>query len=351
MSAVASDRLRVGIRIPACRPVSELTEAAVDAERLGFDHVWFPDSQLLWRDVFCTLTAAAALTRRIGLGTAVTNVVTRHVTVIASAARTVAELAPGRFTLGLGVGNSSLAPIGLPPSKGREMRHAIAVIRELLAGGEHDFGGGAVRLRDPAPAVAVHMAATGPRNLRLAGELADGVILLSGVAPAALDRATAMVGEGVAASGRARREVGLTVSAYCHVTDDVYRDARLLKPICAGMAQNGGTEVLRRVGIEAVVPERADDVYPDLVHAEDWDHAVDVCGRWISDDDAVRFAEVFCLFGTGDQIAERLARTRAAGATGVLLQHVGSYDVPSQLMRDVARDVLPRLAEEDMVAP
>src|SRR5215469_10468651 len=115
-------RLRVGVRVPPFQRIDRLVPAVVEAEMLGFDEVWFPDSQLLWRDVFCVLTAAATATGRIVLGSAVTNIVTRHPTVIASAARTVAELAPGRFKLGLGVGNSSLAPIGLRPSTGREMR-------------------------------------------------------------------------------------------------------------------------------------------------------------------------------------------------------------------------------------
>ena len=55
------------------------------AEALGFDAVWFPDSQLLWRDVWVAAGAAAAATRRIGIGVAVTNVETRHPSVTASA--------------------------------------------------------------------------------------------------------------------------------------------------------------------------------------------------------------------------------------------------------------------------
>ena len=60
------------------------------------------------------------------------------------------------------------------------------MLRALLGGEEWDFGGGAVsRLRDPVR-VPLSMAASGPRNLRLAGEIADGVVLLSGVSPETL---------------------------------------------------------------------------------------------------------------------------------------------------------------------
>src|SRR6266702_2057272 len=249
--------LRVGVRIPPFQRVDRLVDVAVEAERAGFDEVWFPDSQLLWRDVFCVLTVAAMRTERIALGTAVTNVVTRHPTVIASAIRTVAELATGRIRLGLGVGNSSLVPIGLRPSTQQQMRDAVRMIRGLLAGEELAFGDLTARLRDPVSDVRLHMAATGPRNLRLAGEIADGVILLSGVAPAGLDRATGLVRAGVAASGRTTEQVALTVSAYCHVSDDVERDAVRLKPICAAIAQNGGGEFLRSPGIDLQAPVQA----------------------------------------------------------------------------------------------
>lgn len=336
--------LRVGLRIPGYGRVDRLVEVASAAERLGFDEVWFPDSQLLWRDVFCALTAVALGTDRIAIGSAVTNVVTRHPTVIASAARTVAELAPGRVQLGLGVGNSSLAPIGLTASTQQQMRDAVAMIRALLAGQEYGFGELSARLRDPAPGVQLHIAATGPRNLRLAGELADGVILLSGVSPESLGRATELVREGIAESGRGAEQVALTVSAYCHVTDDVERDAVRLKPICAAIAQNGGGGFLRGAGIDVDVPAHVPGVYPDLVHAEDWPAAERIAGQWVSDADAVRFAETFCLFGTAAHILDRLRDVRQRGATSVLLQHVGSYDPPDEVMHAVAEQVLPAVA-------
>jgi len=336
--------LRVGVRIPPFERADRLVDVAVEAERAGFDEVWFPDSQLLWRDVFCVLTVAAMRTERIAIGTGVTNVVTRHPTVIASATRTVAELAPGRMRLGLGVGNSSLAPIGLQPSTQRQMRDAVRVIRGLLAGEELAFGDLTARLRDPVPDVRLYMAATGPRNLRLAGQIADGVILLSGVAPAGLERATGLVRAGVAASGRTTEQVAFTVPAYCHVSDDVERDAIRLKPVCAAVAQNGGGEFLRSAGIDIQVPAHVPGVYPDFAHAEDWPAAVRIAGQWVSDADAVRFADAFCLFGSAEDIAARLLEAQRRGATSVLLQHVGSYDAPSEVMRDVAEQVLPALA-------
>jgi 5,10-methylenetetrahydromethanopterin reductase len=324
-------------------PADRLVETVRKAEELGFDQAWFPDSQLLWRDVFTTLTAAALGTATIGLGTAVTNLATRHPAVVASAARSVAELAPGRFVLGTGVGNSSVGPVGMRPSTGDEMRSGIAMLRALLGGEDWDFGGTVSRLRDPAP-VPIFMAASGPRNLRLAGEIADGVVLLSGVSMETLADASALVREGARAAGR--DPVPMVASAFCAVTDDVETAARRLKPICAGIAQNGGTKALALSGIELDVPDRIDGVYPDLVHAEDWDRAVEVCSEWVSDEAAAAFARTFCLFGTAEEIAVRLRELGAAGVGGVYLQHVGSYDLPEELIESVGRTVLPRLRDQ-----
>ncbi|MGW2514828.1 LLM class flavin-dependent oxidoreductase [Streptomyces scopuliridis] len=344
MTSPADGALRVGIRIPPCDRADRLVETVRRAEDLGFDQVWFPDSQLLWRDVFTVLTAAALATERIGLGSAVTNLATRHPAVVASAARSVAELAPGRFILGLGVGNSSVGPVGMRPSTGAEMRAGLTLLKALLKGQEWDFGGVMSRLRDPGPDIPVHLAASGPRNLKLAGEIADGAILLSGVSPKTLANATSHVREGAIAAGRPAGTVSLTVSAFCAVTDDVMAAARRLKPICASIAQNGGAASLALAGIELDVPARVEGVYPDLVHAEDWDAAVKICSEWVSDAAALRFAEEFCLVGTAEEIVRKLRALHADGVTSVFLQHVGSYDPPTDLIESVGAEVLPALA-------
>jgi 5,10-methylenetetrahydromethanopterin reductase len=332
--------MKVGLRIPPCALVGQIADLARQAERAGFDEIWLPDSQLLWRDVYATAAAVAGATTRITVGTAVTNVATRHPAVVASAARTVAEVAGGRFVLGIGVGDSAVGPVGLRQSTGAELRERLAVVRDLVAGRAVDFGTVTSRLRDPID-VPIHLAASGPRNLKLAGEIADGAILLSGVAPGPLAAAVGKVREGATAVGREPGRV--TVSAFCRVTEDVPRAARELKPICARIAQNGGAPFLALAGVHVEVPDRLPDVYPDLVHAEDWDAAVRACDPYVSDAAATAFARGFCLYGTAAEIVERIATVREAGADAIFLQHVGSYDLPHALLRDVAGQVLPLL--------
>ena len=103
--------------------------------------MWVPDSQLLWRDTFVALALAAASTSRITLAPGVTNLVTRHVTVVASAARTVQELAPGRFTLALGAGRSAADMVGATHTPTRELGESLRALRALLSGQPWSFGG------------------------------------------------------------------------------------------------------------------------------------------------------------------------------------------------------------------
>lgn len=327
-------RLGIGVRVPACRPATEIASVAARAERIGFDSVWIPDSQLLWRDVWTALALAADRTGEIRLGTAVTNLETRHPTVTASAARTVQEIAGDRLRIGVGTGNSSLGLLGMAPTRRADLGAGIDLMRRLLSGAGAGTGGGTARLRDPAGPCPIYLAASGPKNLGFAGETGDGAILLSGVSKRLLERSTALVRAGAVRAGRDPDDVAIVVSAFAHLTDDPERDARMLKPLCLAIALGGGSAALAAEGIRLPepLPSAAGSVYPDLVHAEDWDAAVSWCDAYVSDADALRFAEAFCLFGDESRLREGIDLVRSLGASELLLQHVGSYDLPDALL-------------------
>ena len=88
--------IQIDLRVPPCAPVPEVAKFAALCETTGFDGVGILDSQMLERDVFVSMAAAAQATSKIRVSSAVLNPVTRHMSVIASAIKTVAELAPGR---------------------------------------------------------------------------------------------------------------------------------------------------------------------------------------------------------------------------------------------------------------
>jgi 5,10-methylenetetrahydromethanopterin reductase len=102
-------------------PVPEGKEVhACAVEEDGWDGLLFTDTQNLSMDVFGSLYLAASVTSRLGLGTAVTNIVTRHPAVMTSAFATLHHVSGGRAHIGVGRGDTALELVGIkPPSAGR----------------------------------------------------------------------------------------------------------------------------------------------------------------------------------------------------------------------------------------
>ena len=337
--------IHFGIRIPACDSPTRVAEFAAEAEALRFDTAWFPDSQFLLREVWTTLAIAASATSTIRLGPCVTNFATRHPSVTAAATGTLDELAPGRVALGVGTGDSSVKTLGWKPTRLAEMRTDIELVRRLMRGDQVEFSGRAMRTTaTPSHEVPIYMAASGPRALALAGELCDGVIVLAGTAPHLIEMAIGHVRRGAEAAGRDLAEIDICLGVICHVTDDPLIAARIAKPHCVAQAQLGAGEALRAVGIDVTVPAVIDGVYPDMWHAHDWDHAVEVAGRWISDEMGRRYAEAFCLVGDGAHCAERIHALVEAGVTSFFLRDFASYTLPRELLETFGSDVIPQFA-------
>ena len=78
------------------------------AEEAGYERAWLVDGQMLWQDLYVYMTHALAATERIAVGSGVTNPLTRHPSVTASAHATLADLHPGRVLLGIGRGDNAV---------------------------------------------------------------------------------------------------------------------------------------------------------------------------------------------------------------------------------------------------
>lgn len=343
--------LHIGLRIPPCESVDATAAFAREVEEAGFDAAWFPDSQFLWRDVWATLALAADRTERLLLGTAVTNFETRNPAVTASAAATIEELAHGRFRLGVATGDSAVKTLGLSPTRVEAMRERIELVRRLLAGDAVAFGGSEgvyagrrMRVRGASGRpVPVYVAATAPRALALAGEVADGVILLAGTAPELVARALAHVARGARAAGRTLADLDVCLACHTVVAADDEEAARLVKPLVVTSAQLGGAGALRDAGIDVDVPPVVAGVYPDVTHAEDWEAAIASAEQYVSADAARRYASSFALAGPPDAVAARLRAAAERGVTSIYVLGLSSYAFPADLLAAFRDEVIPAL--------
>lgn len=172
---------------------------AVDAPRLeaaGWDGMTVSDSQSMIGDSYVALAIAAQVTSSIGLAVGVTNPVTRHPAVTASAIAGIQDVSGGRAHLGVGRGDASLAHIGLSPVTPSALSRYLQNVQTYLRGDAVDFNDlvenrlqlSSAKRSDTAPKdsrlqwmkptmgkVPVDVAASGPGVIRIAAQFGDGV--------------------------------------------------------------------------------------------------------------------------------------------------------------------------------
>lgn len=175
---------RLAVAVAPGRALAAAVERACYVERAGCDSVW--TSQLPnERDTSLVLAAYAQATERIGLGTFVLPIYTRHPTAMVQAAATLDELSGGRFRLGIGISHEATVEgmWGLRLEHPVDaMREYLGIVRASLREGAAGFDGDQFTARwaytaPRRPDLPVLIAGLGPRMLDLAGELADGVAL------------------------------------------------------------------------------------------------------------------------------------------------------------------------------
>lgn len=183
-----------------------IAQAAERAEAAGWHGLGVVDSQNLAGDSYVALTIAAAHTHRLGLGTAVTNPLTRHPAVAAAAIASVQLCSGGRASLGIGRGDSALAHLGRAPAPVRALERYVAVLQAYLRRERVPFGRLDAWAQDAppiaelgladtpdtsrihwidesVPKVPVEVAATGPRVIAAAARTADRVMFALGAEP------------------------------------------------------------------------------------------------------------------------------------------------------------------------
>ena len=340
-------RVQVSLRVPGTAPMPELITLIQDIEAAGFDGVGILDSQLLCRDTFVTLGLAAARTSRLALFPAVTNPFTRHDSVLAGAIQTVEEVAPGRVKVVIGTGFTSANTIGRRAATLAEMRACITTLRKLLAGVAVDFGKTSGRLAYAAGRpIPVLMAASGPKAIELAGEVADGVMLSVGFHRGIVDAVLGHLAVGARRAGRRIEDLEIMWAVRvgtAATTAEARRQARptvvhqaILSPRAHWLPHTGLT--LPRFDI----PPEVRTIYPDLAHARDWEHAI-AATSFVPDEIIGQLCDTFGLVGTAEDCTQRIVEMAGAGVTNLFVQAFQTFVGPGPELRVFRDEVFPRL--------
>ena len=217
--------------------VDELLALAVQAEESGYEDVWFADTGA--PDALTLAAAVAERTRRVRIGIAVVPLYTRTPAVLAASAATLAQLAPGRFVLGLGTSSHTIIENwhGLQLERPlARVQETVQLLRGIFAGEKTDFSGATLRsrgYRQPPAQVPIYLAALGPKMLELAAALGDGVVLNLFPAPA-LPRIMAHIEAGAARAGKPPGATEVLCRYQVMVTDTPEKGYKALRSFLSG---------------------------------------------------------------------------------------------------------------------
>jgi alkanesulfonate monooxygenase SsuD/methylene tetrahydromethanopterin reductase-like flavin-dependent oxidoreductase (luciferase family) len=291
------------------------------AEKIGLDSVWFTQLPAM-HDNLSLLAAIAMLTERVRLGAGIVPYYAQPPAALAQTALTIDELSGGRAELGIGSGHKLTAEVGLGVPLGppiASLREYLTIVRSIIRDGEAQFDGEHYRTHahyapPRRPDMPTHLGALGPQMCRLAGEQADGLLLW--LCPFEYVELVVLpnLAEGLRRANRDRSECPLIVFVPAAVSDDPEADVEQLRNYLLTYTRVPNyRRMYEAAGLGAAMQGRT--VGDELVHS------VGVIGK-------------------AEEIAERVAAFRAAGADEVVIAPTATAYSDPELWRQTAEAIL-----------
>jgi 5,10-methylenetetrahydromethanopterin reductase len=332
-------------------PKHDLIRMVQLCEQAGMEAFWYADERF-FMETYSSLTLCGAHTNQIGLGPGVTDPYSRHPALTAMAIGTLDHFSDGRAVLGLGAGNSGFRELSiqrLHPAKA--IRETVQVVNALLSGERVTLDGEVIKLKngklgfEPRGRVPIVIASNGQLIIRVAAEVADGVMSSSVLVEPRVSEVLELIDQGLNTSGRPRSAFTAWSRLNLAAHQDTALAYRALKPhiynlICGKYPDTG---MFDRLGLPLPADLR---------------HTVETVGNtrdpeklgWIIEQVPDEFITKTCLVGSPAQIIGQLRDLSAAGFDGAVI-----YPVPVEgqtfieLLELVARDIMPSL--NDMRQP
>jgi 5,10-methylenetetrahydromethanopterin reductase len=337
---VVTERVRFGVGVWQGYTTTRLTELARLIESEGFDQLWYANHKL-YRDLWIGMAIAAQATQHIELGTFVAEPYSQHPAQIAAAIATIDELSGGRAILGLGAGGANFKELGAQRIRpAQALRESVEIARGLLRGERIAYRGQVYTADDiwlhlPSRAdLPIVVASRGDRVLRMAGEVADGVMIATYATPEGLRHGRDMVSEGLGRGGRAATDIQLMTRVDVCIDEDPRAARDAVRPMIAAMvmASYPDTAFLVHAGLE-ITPELA-------TMAQQKNEALAFASGHLVPDEFVR---QFAWVGTPTQVAEQIAAVVDSGfRTIVFLAQPMNLD-PAPTLHCFAQEVAPRV--------
>jgi 5,10-methylenetetrahydromethanopterin reductase len=327
--------MAVGVFFDGFSSTAEMLEACREAELAGASSLWFAQ-HMGYRDAVVSAAAAASVTQRAILVPVAISPYLWPPLPVAMAISTLGEFARGRVILNVSIGNIlNLAESGVEPLKPvRIMREYVEALRALWGGKPVTYEGTLHKLRgakmvfDQGRQYPIYIASTGPQMLKLAGEIADGVLLSAGLTLGSTRRCLDFAQAGVQARGRDPATVRTCSLINCKVSHDgAAAKTSMLRKLAFLFRSRGHAENIKSSGL---------DIDHQAIIAAHARHDFEGAVRLLP----IEAANVFAVAGTPAQCRTRLDEYLAVGLDKLIIEVSGNIEerkLALELVRDVAR--------------
>lgn len=327
-------------------PVAQMVERAKLAEANGYDTLWVADERF-YREVYSTLAILAQHTKRVHLGTCVTDPFARHPALTAMAIATLDEISDKRAILGVGAGISGFVELGVVRKKPAvAIRETIEVVRALLKGESVDFHGdvvnfnnGKLSFKPVRSQIPVYVASNGPLGQRMTGGIADGAIMEGCGNVEEVKAFRAVLAEGARRKGRDPSAVKVVARLNACVAADGKKARDGLRPGVARMLAAGRLKFMtaEKQGLTLTAEQIAP--FANVRYADGAAPYAPLLPL-VTD----RHVDAFTLAGTPDEVAQHMKELRAAGIDSFLVMPLPCEgSTAEQTLVTLGKDVWPRV--------
>ncbi len=336
-------RPTLGLLLFADYSLEELVRLGRVAEELGYHSLWYTDIRF-GRECYVSLAAVAAVTSKLLLGPGVSDPYSRHPAVTAATIATFDELSSGRAILGLGVGGQGFRQLGierkLPVAA---LRETVTTVRALLRGEHVNLDGKVISLSNAQLTfepvrefIPIYFATHGAQVSRLAGEVADGVMIANTLVPKMLTFYLERIEEGMSRAGRKFVDFDFGLRVEACISSDYEAAFAVMRHRMASrlIGQYPHWDYLKELGITLSsefieIAAKKDDKLADKAAA--------VMPRELVD--------YTVLAGDAERVANQLAKVMRPEVGSITIR---PHAVPGESVEDVVRsfanDVIPRVS-------
>jgi len=318
-------------------PHQRMISLTKQAEAAGFNYGWIFDSHVLWKDPYPLLTLMAQATERMRLGTCVTNPGVRDATVTASLLATLNTISGGRMDLGIGRGDSSRRVMGKKPLTLERLEETVQIVRDLCSGRRISCEGQDIQMPWADGGVPpVWVAGYGPKALKCAGRVGDGVILQF-ADPHLIKWCLGFVKEGAEEAGRDFSKIRVMSAAPVWISEYLEKARDQVRWFPA-LVSNHVVDLVSRYKPEELPPELTSYVkdrkgYNYLHHAE----VGSSNAEFVTDEIVDRFA----IVGPAEEHIRRLKELEQIGVTQFNIYLMSGDE--EDTLEIYGRDVVPKL--------